>query len=120
MLYPLSSGILVGGPIESDATEWQATYAHRSGIERMFDRLKGFRRLNRLTMRGLDKVSIHCVASDLTAMVRALAALLLGHDDLIRSTVLHVHWTEETGQSVVVIVNLAADILVRLSFPPSV
>lgn len=67
-----------GRTIEPDSAEWKEIYAHRSGIERMFGRLKGFRRLNRLTMRGLDKVTIHCVTAVLTAMVWALAALLLG------------------------------------------
>jgi len=76
-----------GHEVPKPSNEWKEIYAHRSGIERMFGRLKGFRRLNRLTMRGLDRVTIHCVTAVLTAMVWALAALLLGHDDLIRCTV---------------------------------
>jgi len=66
---------------------WKAVYAERTGIERIFGRLKGFRRLNKLTMRGLDKVAVHCVTSVLTLMLWALAMLLLGDSDLIRHVI---------------------------------
>ena len=57
-------------------------YSQRSSIERIFGRLKDFRRLNRLTMKGLAKATVHCVCAVLTLMLWALAALLLGHEDL--------------------------------------
>ena len=62
-------------------------YSKRSSIERIFGRAKDFRRLNRLTMKGLGKATVHCVGAILTLMLWALAALLLGHDDLIRCAV---------------------------------
>ena len=62
-------------------------YAKRSSIERIFGRLKDARRLNRLTMKGLEKATVHCVTSVLTLMLWALAALLLDDPDLIRCTV---------------------------------
>ncbi|MCH8296549.1 MAG: transposase [Chloroflexi bacterium] len=62
-------------------------YSKRSSIERIFGRAKDFRRLNRLTMKGLDKATVHCLGSILVLMAWALAALLLGHDDIIRCAV---------------------------------
>ena len=62
-------------------------YAKRSSIERIFGRLKDFRRLNHLTMKGLEKATIHCIGAILTLMLWALAALLLDCPDLIRCTV---------------------------------
>ena len=59
-------------------------YSKRSSIERIFGRAKDFRRLNRLTMKGLGKAAVHCVTSVLSMMLWALAALLLGSDHLIR------------------------------------
>lgn len=69
--------------ITNDAT----LYAKRSSIERIFGRLKDFRRLNRLTMKGLEKAAVHCVTSVLTLMLWALASLLLGSNDLIRCVI---------------------------------
>ncbi len=60
-----------------------------NSIERIFGRAKDFRRLNRLTMKGLDKATVHCLGSILVLMAWALAALLLGHDDIIRCAVSH-------------------------------
>ena len=62
-------------------------YSKRSSIERIFGRAKDLRRLNRLTMKGLKKATVHCLSSILVLMAWALAALLLGHDDLIRCAV---------------------------------
>ncbi|PKB80639.1 MAG: hypothetical protein BZY88_08300 [SAR202 cluster bacterium Io17-Chloro-G9] len=73
-----------GHTVPKPTEEWKDIYAKRSGIERIFGRLKDFRRLNRLTLRGLEKVTIHCVTSVLTLMLWALAALLLGSNELIR------------------------------------
>ena len=41
--------------------EWIALYALRGRVERVFGRLKGFRSLNCVTLRGLDKVELHCL-----------------------------------------------------------
>lgn len=62
-------------------------YSKRSSIERIFGRAKEFRRLNRLTMKGLKKATVHCLGSILVLMAWALAALLLGHGDIIRCAV---------------------------------
>ena len=76
-----------GHEVPKPTKEWKEVYAVRTGIERIFGRLKGFRRLNRLTMRGLDKVAVHCVTSVLTIMLWALAALLLGSSELLRHVI---------------------------------
>lgn len=62
-------------------------YAKRASIESIFGRLKDYRRLNRLTMKGLEKAAVHCVTSVLTLMPWAMAALPLDDPDLIRCTV---------------------------------
>ena len=62
-------------------------YSKRSSIERIFGRAKDHRRLNRLTMKGLAKATVHCLGAILVLMAWALAALLLGHNDIIRCAV---------------------------------
>ena len=62
-------------------------YSKRSSIERIFGRAKDFRRLNRLTMKGLLKATVHCLSSILVLMLWALAALLLNYPDDVRCVV---------------------------------
>ena len=40
---------------------WAVLYNRRGAIERAFSRLKEFRKLDNLRIRGLDKISLHCV-----------------------------------------------------------
>ena len=53
----------------------------------MFGRLKDFRRLNRLTLKGLPKATVHCLTSVLMLLAFALAALLLGLPGAVRYSV---------------------------------
>ncbi len=46
-----------------ESREWRAIYSQRPSVERAFSRLKGQRSLNRITTRGLWKVTIHCYLS---------------------------------------------------------
>ena len=66
---------------------WWVLYRKRSGVERIFGRAKDFRRLNRLTLKGIEKATVHCLVSLLTLLAFALAALLLGFADDLRSCV---------------------------------
>ena len=43
--------------------EWKALYKQRQAVERAFSRLKGQRALNRITVRGRRKVTVHCYLS---------------------------------------------------------
>lgn len=52
--------------------EWNLLYALRGSVERVFGRLKGFRALNRVTLRGLDKVELHCLLSVIVMQAMAL------------------------------------------------
>ena len=60
-------------------------YRKRSGVERIFGRAKEHRRLNRLTLKGVQKATVHCLVSLLTLLAFALAALLLGFADNLRA-----------------------------------
>ena len=63
---------------------WWTLYRKRTGIERIFGRAKDFRRLNRLTLKGLEKATVHCLCAILALLAGALAALLLGQPELVR------------------------------------
>jgi transposase len=52
--------------------EWQAIYNRRSSIERIFGRLKGYRRLNNITVRRIHKVTVHCFLSLIVVQAQAL------------------------------------------------
>ena len=52
--------------------EWNALYALRGSVERVFGRLKGFRSLNCVTLRGLDKVELHCLLAVIVMQAMAL------------------------------------------------
>jgi IS5 family transposase len=43
-----------------ETPEWKALYRQRTTVERAFSRLKGQRSLNRITTRGIRKVTVHC------------------------------------------------------------
>ncbi|MFC1901728.1 transposase [Chloroflexota bacterium] len=55
-----------------ETKEWQAIYGRRSSIERIFGRLKGYRRLNNITVRRIRKVTIHCFLSLIVVQAQAL------------------------------------------------
>ena len=53
--------------------EWRALYRTRQAVERLFGRLKGFRRLNSIRCRGKAKVRIHVLLSVIVLQAWALA-----------------------------------------------
>ena len=53
--------------------DWKALYAKRTGVERMFSRLKGHRRLNSIRVRGIRKVTVHVLLSVIALQAQALA-----------------------------------------------
>jgi transposase len=61
-----------------DTPEWKALFSQRTAIERVFSRLKGQRSLNRITVRGLRKVTVHCYLA-LIAMQASVALTLATH-----------------------------------------
>ena len=67
--------------------DWYSLYAKRTSIERVFSRLKDFRRLNHLTLKGLSKATVHCLVSVLTLLAHALVSLLLGCPDTLRRSI---------------------------------
>ncbi len=56
----------------TETKEWQAIYSRRSSIERIFSRLKGYRRLNNITVRRIHKVTVHCFLSLIVVQAQAL------------------------------------------------
>ena len=46
---------------EEKTPAWKALYAQRTAVERTFSRLKGLRSLNSIRVRGLRKVTLHCL-----------------------------------------------------------
>ena len=60
--------------IDRDSSQWIRYYNMRTAIERLFGRMKDFRRLNRVTHRGIDKVAVHAYLSALTVSASAVSA----------------------------------------------
>ena len=52
--------------------EWNILCSLRGSVERVFGRLKGFRSLNCVTLRGLDKVELHCLLAVIVMQAMAL------------------------------------------------
>ena len=53
--------------------EWNVIYKQRTSIERLNGRLKGFRKLNQVRVRGRFKVRIHAMMSIIVCQAHALA-----------------------------------------------
>ena len=70
-----------------ETKEWKATYNRRSSIERLFGRLKGYRRLNNITVRRLRKVTVHCFLSLIVVQAQALHSATTNHVSSIRQCV---------------------------------
>lgn len=51
---------------------WDNLYRLRGSVERVFSRLKAFRRLDNVTLRGLEKVILHCQLSVMVMQAMAL------------------------------------------------
>jgi transposase len=59
-----------------ETDEWKALYARRSSIERVFGRLKCYRRLNNVSVRRKYKVTVHCFLSLIVVQAQALHSAL--------------------------------------------
>ena len=55
-----------------ETREFQAIYNRRTSIERLFGRLKCYRRLNNVTVRRRHKVTVHCFLSLIVVQAQAL------------------------------------------------
>jgi len=71
-------------PFAYGSIEWKAVYNQRTSVERVFGRPKGHRKLNYVRVRGLAKVTAHCMMSVLTMQANALAT---GRRDLVRKVI---------------------------------
>ena len=60
-------------PFEYRSDEWKAVYNKRVSVERVFSRLKGYRKLNSVRTRRMPKVWLHVALSLLLMNVSALA-----------------------------------------------
>ncbi len=61
------------GIISPEAEEWKRIYDRRTSIERIFARLKGYRRLNNITVRRKQKVTVHDLIPVIVTQAIALA-----------------------------------------------
>ena len=62
-----------GYRVPRNTDSWNIIYAYRVGIERIFSRLKGQRRLDTHCFRGLKKIQLHCTLAMLCLVAGALA-----------------------------------------------
>ncbi len=67
--------------------EWQAIYNRRSSIERLFGRLKCYRRLNNVTVRRIQKVTVYCFLSLIVVQAQALHSAMSNQVFSIRQCV---------------------------------
>ena len=66
------------GDLRRDSREWRDLYAKRRAIERTFKSLKQSRRLERHCVRGLRKVTLHCLMAVLAYQATALVSAQQG------------------------------------------
>jgi transposase len=59
-----------------ETEEWKSLYNRRTAIERVFSRLKCYRRLNNVTVRRMQKVTVHCFLSLIVVQAQALHSAL--------------------------------------------
>jgi transposase len=67
--------------------EFREIYNRRSSIERLFGRLKGYRRLNNITVRRIYKVTVHCFVSLIVVQAQALRSVMNNQPLLVRQCV---------------------------------
>ena len=70
-----------------ETKEWKALYGRRSSIERLFGRLKCYRRLNNVTVRRIQKVTVHCLLSLIVVQAHALHSATSNQVSSIRQCV---------------------------------
>ena len=56
-----------------ESEEWKGIYNRRTSIERIFARLKGYRRLNNITVRRNRKVTVHSFIPLIVTQAMAMA-----------------------------------------------
>lgn len=71
--------------VESD--EWKAIYSRRTAIERVNSRLKCYRRLNNVTVRRIQKVTVHCFLALIVVQAQALYNALNNQVESVRQCV---------------------------------
>jgi transposase len=71
-----------------ETEEWKRIYDRRTAIERIFARLKGYRRLNNINVRRLRKVTVHCFLSLIIVQAQALHSVLSNDMSSVRQCVL--------------------------------
>ena len=79
-----SQDIRLFGVMRRDGPEWQALYAKRQAIERVFKSIKESRRLERHCVRGLRQITLHAMMSTLTFQATALVRLQAGEPEWVR------------------------------------
>jgi transposase len=70
-----------------ETKEWATIYNRRTSIERLFARLKGYRRLNNITVRHIRKVTVHCFISLIVVQAQALHSAMNSRVSSIRQCV---------------------------------
>ena len=76
-----TENIRLFGVIRRDSPEWEALYAKRQAIERVFKSMKESRRLDKHYLRGLRKITLHALMSALTYQVTVLVKAREGRFD---------------------------------------
>jgi transposase len=70
-----------------ETEEWKGIYNRRSSIERLNSRLKGYRRLNNITVRHIRKVIVHCFISLIVIQAQALYSTMNNQQCAVRQCV---------------------------------
>lgn len=73
--------------ITPETEEFRRVYSSRTSIERLFGRLKGYRKLNSITVRGRHKVIVHCFMSLIIVQAHALHSFLSNNTSSVRKCV---------------------------------
>jgi hypothetical protein len=72
-------------PILRNSPEWKKYYDLRGAVERQFSELKEQLGMNNLTLRGMERVTIHLCISLIVLLAINLVAHLTGNPELLRS-----------------------------------
>lgn len=70
-----------------ETKEWKEIYNRRSSIERLNSRLKGYRRLNSITVRRIRKVTVHCFISLIVMQAQSLYSAMSSQPLSVRQCV---------------------------------
>ena len=75
---------VLGGQTRRGSPEWDALYARRWSVERVFKSLKESRRLDEHCTRGLKQITLHALMATLTYQANALVKVLAGEQESMR------------------------------------